>query len=184
MYNVIGMFQRIKNRLGFTMVELLVVIAVVGILATVISRVAIGNNLAKSRDTKRLADLESIRAALELYYSDNKQYPLREDEGVGGGWEVSSDSDWLTALSPYMATRPVDPRNGIWLGGALDYHRFQYIYANCGPVGVTATGQPTYKMMARLETTSAIAARTFCTGCTGLTNSDPNWINWTCVRSP
>jgi prepilin-type N-terminal cleavage/methylation domain-containing protein len=75
MYNVIGMQLPTKNRFGFTMVELLVVISLVGIFASITSYLAIGNNLKRSRDTKRITDIEGIRSALEVYRSDNKFYP-------------------------------------------------------------------------------------------------------------
>jgi prepilin-type N-terminal cleavage/methylation domain-containing protein len=73
---------------GFTIVELLVVIVVVGILAT-ISIVAYGSTQAKSRDAIRYADAKSILKALELYKADRGYYP---------NW--NQDSTWVTGASP------------------------------------------------------------------------------------
>ncbi len=63
----------IRNK-GFTLIELLVVIAIIGILST-LAIIALGSARQKARDSKRVADLNQIGKALELYYSDNNMYP-------------------------------------------------------------------------------------------------------------
>lgn len=59
---------------AFTLVELLVVIAVIGILSAV---VVISTNSAKgkARDAIRLSDMSSIQMSLALYYDDKGKYP-------------------------------------------------------------------------------------------------------------
>jgi len=59
---------------GFTLVELLVVISIIGLLST-IAIVSLGSARAKSRDTKRIADMKQLSTALEQYYSDQGGYP-------------------------------------------------------------------------------------------------------------
>lgn len=59
---------------GFTLLEILIVISILGILATLIS----GNfitSLKKGRDARRKTDLKQIQNALEMYYEDKKTYP-------------------------------------------------------------------------------------------------------------
>lgn len=62
--------MRKHNNKGFTLVELLVVISIIGLLSTlaVVSLSAARN---RARDAKRLADMSSIRSALELVASNN-----------------------------------------------------------------------------------------------------------------
>ena len=60
---------------GFTLVELLVVIAIIGILST-LSVVSLNSARAKSRDARRLSDIKQIRTALDLYYDSSSTYPL------------------------------------------------------------------------------------------------------------
>lgn len=63
-----------KYNAGFTLIELLVVIAIIGILSTM-AIIALSSARAKSRDSKRVADMQAIQKALELYYADNSSYP-------------------------------------------------------------------------------------------------------------
>ncbi len=55
------------NRRGFTIVELLIVIALMGILLT-LSVVNLHSTQVNSRDTKRKTDLDTIAAQLEIFY--------------------------------------------------------------------------------------------------------------------
>lgn len=60
---------------GFTIIELLIVIVVIGILAT-ITAVALGGANERARDAKRESDAKSLQTALEAYYTiGNSQYP-------------------------------------------------------------------------------------------------------------
>lgn len=59
---------------GFTLIELLVVIAIIGILASVVLA-SLNSAREKSRDVRRIADIGSIRLALELYFDANDAYP-------------------------------------------------------------------------------------------------------------
>lgn len=65
---------RVMNKRGFTLVELLVVIAVLGILASMVLA-ALGSARARARDVSRKNDLSQIRTALEQYNSDRGNYP-------------------------------------------------------------------------------------------------------------
>lgn len=93
MYNVAGMW---KIRQGFTMIELIVVMAIIGVMAATTMAINVSGNLVKGRDGRRKADLETIRSALEIYRSDAGAYPA----GTG-------------SLSPtYVTTVPTDPKTG------------------------------------------------------------------------
>src|SRR5882762_5143552 len=65
----------LKNKSkGFTIVELLIVIVVIGILATLVIVTFTGIQQ-KARDSKRKTDLGAVQASLESYYSSNNTYP-------------------------------------------------------------------------------------------------------------
>lgn len=63
---------------GFSLVELLVVIAVIGILATlVVSAINPAEQLNRARDAKRQQEVNRLAKALAAYYTNNNsQYPL------------------------------------------------------------------------------------------------------------
>ena len=94
---------RLQTTEGFTFIELMLVIVILGILAALIS----GNfitSLKKGRDARRKGDLEQTQRALELYYEDNRAYP-----------STITFDDSLCQSSPcgsskiYMQKLPVDP---------------------------------------------------------------------------
>lgn len=62
-----------KNQKGFTLIELLVVIAIIGALAA-IGLTNFSSARKKSRDTKRVADMDYASKALEQYFMDNNTY--------------------------------------------------------------------------------------------------------------
>lgn len=59
---------------GFTLVEMLVVIAVIGILYLIVFG-SVSDSKARGRDAKRIADIGVIQLALERYYDEFKKYP-------------------------------------------------------------------------------------------------------------
>ena len=63
-----------NRKKGFTIIELLVVISIIGLLST-ISVVVLNGARIKSRDTKRVSDINNIKTALELYFNDKGYYP-------------------------------------------------------------------------------------------------------------
>lgn len=63
-----------KFKKGFTLIELMIVIAVIAILATM-SLFGLSNAQKSARDTQRLQVMNSMRSALQKYYTDNNGYP-------------------------------------------------------------------------------------------------------------
>jgi len=68
------MGQKTNTTRGYTIVELLIVIVVIGILSVLIFGGVI-NSQARARDTERATDIDVLRSRLEQYYNDNGGYP-------------------------------------------------------------------------------------------------------------
>lgn len=64
----------VNKTLGFTLVELLVVISIIAVLSA-IGLVIYSNVIKQGRDSKRQSDLRVIQSALEQYYADQFSYP-------------------------------------------------------------------------------------------------------------
>ncbi len=63
-----------KAQAGFTIIELLIVIAIIAILAGLVLNNFQGAQ-AKARDTQRVTDINNIHTKLEEYYNENNGYP-------------------------------------------------------------------------------------------------------------
>ena len=57
-----------NNNKGFTLIEMLVVIAIIGLLSSVVV-IGLGGARSKARDARRIADIRSIQSALEVDYT-------------------------------------------------------------------------------------------------------------------
>lgn len=86
---------------GFTLIEVLIVIAIIGILIG-LSAVAYQAARAAGRDTKRKADLGQISGNLEIYRTDCGQYPAT----------ITFGSSLSGCGNTYMALVPSDPSSG------------------------------------------------------------------------
>lgn len=80
-----------SNRKGFTLIELIVVIVIIGVLAAIAAPMMAGN-VARARRTEAAAVLGSIRTAERLYFVDNNAYR----NVASGGWGVAPLSVYIT----------------------------------------------------------------------------------------
>ncbi len=91
-----------KSNKGFTIVELLIVIVVIGILALLVITTYSGIQ-AKARNSKRTSDLKSLQTHIEAFFSQNGYYPSRADLNNAGWLSTNMKSLDQNAL--------IDPSN-------------------------------------------------------------------------
>lgn len=146
---------------GFTLVELLVVMSILGVLVTL---VAGGFRTAqlRGRDAQRKADLKEVANSLELFYSDYGIYPNASgtqiaacpydpvsESGTACSW---GEDEFTDSKTVYFKILPEDP-------GSPSYY---YVYRV-----VPASSNQKYQLFARLENPR-----------------DPNCLGGDCSTSP
>lgn len=106
------------RQVGFTLVELIVTITIM-MVATMIGVVSFQLSSQKSRDGRRISDLEKIRIALEMYRQDSGVYPQT----------ATVKSDLTNVSRQYMQAWPLDPKGS----DLYVYSRghFLYVYTGC-----------------------------------------------------
>lgn len=155
------------RRKAFTLVELLIAIAIIGLLGT-ISLAAFKSYGVKTRNTARKTNLTEVSKALELYYSANGSYP--DTGGIAnwrgnshsyfGSYPDSGPSAWIPGLSPtYMVTLPHDPNTDKanssslksecldpgWSGYFYTSNGTDYkLLSHCAPEGTMSANDPFY----------------------------------------
>jgi prepilin-type N-terminal cleavage/methylation domain-containing protein len=73
-FKLANSFKLQKRQSGFTIIELLIVIVVIGILAAIVISTFSGIQV-KQRNSKRQTDIQAIQTQLESFYSQNGYYP-------------------------------------------------------------------------------------------------------------
>ncbi len=113
--------HRMRSRDGFTLVEILVVIIVIALLATLVAP-NVFRHVGRAKDTTAKTQMEMLGAAVDAYRLDNDQYPTTEQG--------------LAALNTRPAAPPA-PRD--WRGPYLKKHNVPldpwgrpYIYRSPG----------------------------------------------------
>jgi prepilin-type N-terminal cleavage/methylation domain-containing protein len=146
------MYGHLSRGRGFTIVELLIVIVVIGIIAAIVISVY-GNMQQRTRDTRRASDMTLIRKALLLYQTQNGGVPrtFAYSGADGGGWDSSATAPWMSFLTAeYGGPAPVDPINTPNVVGTGDPTQggqsyFYYCYnAGSGPNPATANVRTGY----------------------------------------
>jgi prepilin-type N-terminal cleavage/methylation domain-containing protein len=93
---------KLQAEKGFTLIEILIVVAIIGILASVVL-VGLGPVQKQGRDARRVSDLRQVQNGLELYFNKNGSYPPTSD------W--ASLKTALTGAAIGVSNVPNDPRN-------------------------------------------------------------------------
>ncbi|HEX9817274.1 MAG TPA: prepilin-type N-terminal cleavage/methylation domain-containing protein [Patescibacteria group bacterium] len=116
-----------KEPSGFSLIEILVITAVIAVLGAVLLA-GYSRQLSRSRDAQRKDDLSQLRVVFEDYYNDNACYPdLTIFETCGS-----------SALTPYLKEIPCDPQD-----------QEPYVYFSLG--GNECRG---YRVLVQLENTN------------------------------
>src|SRR5882672_12135532 len=114
---------------GFTLVELLVVVAIIGILAS-IAMANLLNALDKAKQKKSMSDLRTIGSAVEAYATDTASYP----------YGVATWPAMKAIINPYYFKAPPDADGwGTTWDAASNAAGTDYTVASTGKDGTVGT---------------------------------------------
>ncbi len=95
-----------RSERGFTLVELMVVVAIIALLAAIIIPNYV-HSRASAAVAQSEANLKQIATALELYRTDNQQYPQNNGRVTPALFAPPSGGT-STGINPYLTTTPYD----------------------------------------------------------------------------
>ncbi len=167
------MLRRMHDNQSFTLIELLIVVAIIGILAALII-VSLNTILPRARDAQRKAALNEIQKALAEFYINHGYYPGEQSfpPPTGGWWENISNTaygaEMYNDMLSYMSSVPQDPLYGKT---SEDY---MYVSGNIGSaVSLNPGTYQHYWIGAHMELSSDYTATT-ATVSSGLYPTGPN----------
>lgn len=101
-----------KKTKGFTLVELMVVLTVIGLLLSVVVPDYVGR-VKRAEEAVLQENLNVMRDALDKHYADAGRYPAQLDELVAKRYLRSIPKDPLTqSESSWIVVAPTDPEKG------------------------------------------------------------------------
>lgn len=120
-----------RKQSGFTIVELLIVIVVIGILAALVVTTFSGIQK-KARDTERETDIKAVHGQLEAYYAQEGRYPTQDN---------MTDNAWIGENMRGLDLAALqDPKGGDELCTAAPAAgTWCYVYTSTGDDNYTLT---------------------------------------------
>ncbi len=142
-----------KLQAGFTIIELLIVIAIIGILATLVLTNFQGAQ-AKGRDVTRKSDINSLYQKLEEFYNENGGYPdgaltVTNLAGIDAGAFLDSDGNDIQESFTASTTKPTLAPVNTNTAPASEY--LYGGYSNCNTAAPTGFSCEKYIVATFLE---------------------------------
>lgn len=126
-----------KAQAGFTIIELLIVIAIIAILAGLVLNNFQGAQ-AKARDTQRVTDINNLHSKLEEYYNENNGYPNTFTAATFPGIDGESLKD-PKGQSVTINAVVADETAADAVAAPVATSASQYLYVPFGATGCTTT---------------------------------------------
>ncbi len=110
-----------KQKSAFTLIEMLVVIAIIGIL-TALMITSFSRSQKNAKDTRRMSNVENVRGSLSMYYSMKGTWPTMDN--------------WSTMMNSLVSAQLIDNVSNQEDGST--------VYTLCNCTTCNCTGAPNY----------------------------------------
>lgn len=136
------MRESFHNRKGFTLIELMLVVSIIGVL-TVVAIPKMGQMVRKSKEALTKGNLAGIRSALSIYYADTQIFPFDENDTLDS---LTAGQKYIKAIPPadifpyhpktnsvHTCTEPLDSGNDGYAGWVYGFTPEGYgtIFVSC-----------------------------------------------------
>jgi len=146
------MFKFLRNEKGFTMIEMMVVLIIIGVLIAGGVRFYLGY-IEGARITKAKGNINIMQAAMDSYYAQNYDYPVTTSELLDAGIIASGENPFTldtrdpwgnnykidviaTSYSAYTGTSTVEGQSGTYVCGTGMYG------TSAPPITTTSNSKP------------------------------------------
>ncbi|MDB4940032.1 MAG: hypothetical protein JWO40_457 [Candidatus Doudnabacteria bacterium] len=139
--------KKIKQT-AFTLIELLIVIAIIALLASILL-IALGTVRKRARVATRIANLSATKNGLDFYFHVNSSYPnpnsIYRTQCAGYGNQIPTLGDVLQGVTPtYLTSVPVDPAMQIattencyvYVSNGIDFKFMDYNITDMTPADI------------------------------------------------
>ena len=125
------MMKYLRRKGGFTLIEMLMVVLIIGFLVGILM-IRASNVAADAKKKAVAADLKSLKAAVETFFIQNDRFPV-------AAWEAE-----LVGATPRLVDEvPLDPYGTGDYAYAIDSTGAYYLIRSVGPNGLAGTNYTT-----------------------------------------
>ena len=126
-----------KNTNGFTLIELMLVVIIIGVLVSMVVPRLVGRS-EEARISAAKADINAnISVALDLFELDHGRYPTTGEGLSALRVKPASSTDWK---GPYLKRTPQDPWGNPYVYRSPGDHNLDYDLYSYGPDGAEGGG--------------------------------------------